>query len=133
MGEGRRGGDPETAHHTAAAGAHAPGLQANLLMAILSFPSMPKLNVTHKDLEDWFRWFWGRDIADRRPGPSEQVFLYAERNARREIHNDRKGLRAPWDQTLPHGTLRQKGNNPTGHQLSHSGREAQGDHGRRER
>ena len=48
-------------------------------MAILSFPSMPKLNITHWDLEDWYRWFWGKDIADRRPPPSEQVLLYAER------------------------------------------------------
>ena len=55
--------------------------RTNLLMAILSFPSMPKLNITHRDLEDWYRWFWGKDIADRRPPPSEQVLLYAERNA----------------------------------------------------
>ena len=55
--------------------------RTNLLMAILSFPSMPKLNITHGDLEDWYRWFWGKDIADRRPPPSEQVLLYAERNA----------------------------------------------------
>ena len=55
--------------------------RTNLLMAILSFPSMPKLNITHLDLEDWYRWFWGKDIADRRPPPSEQVLLYAERNA----------------------------------------------------
>lgn len=59
----------------------------NLLMSMLSFPSMPKLNATHRDLEDWFRWFWGRDIADRKPQPSEQVLLWAERNAWREIHN----------------------------------------------
>eukprot|EP00435_Cladocopium_sp_Y103_P021864 s134_g5.t1 len=59
----------------------------NLMMAILLFPSMPKLNATHRDLEDWYRWFWGRDIADRKPQPSEQVLLYAERNAWREIHN----------------------------------------------
>ena len=52
--------------------------RTNLLMAILSFPNMPKLNITHRDLEDWYRWFWGKDIADRRP-PSEQVLLYAER------------------------------------------------------
>ena len=39
--------------------------RTNLLMAILSFPSMPELNVTHRDLEDWYRWFWGRDIVDR--------------------------------------------------------------------
>ena len=43
-------------------------------------PSLPKLNATHRDVEDWYRWFWGRNIADRRPPPSEQVLLYAERN-----------------------------------------------------
>ena len=61
--------------------------RTNLLMAILSFPSMPELNVTHRDLEDWYRWFWGRDIVDRGPTPAEQVLPYAERNAWREIHN----------------------------------------------
>lgn len=61
--------------------------RTNLLMAKLSFPSMPRLNVTHADLEDWYRWFWGKDIADRRPPPSEQTLLWAERNAWREIHN----------------------------------------------
>ena len=63
--------------------------RTNLLMAILSFPSMPKLSITHRDLEDWYRWFWGKDIADRRPPPSEQVLLYAERNAWR---NPQPGL-----------------------------------------
>ena len=59
----------------------------NLLMAMLAFPSMPKLNATYQDLEEWYRWFWGKDIADRRPPPSENTLLWAERNAWREIHN----------------------------------------------
>ena len=85
MGEGRRGGT-ETAHYTQKQLEHMHLVfMTNLLMAILSFPSMPELNVTHRDLEDW--WFWGRDIADRHPTPTEQVLLYAERNAWREIHN----------------------------------------------
>ena len=32
-------------------------------------------------------FFWGKDIADRKPQPSEMVLLYAERNAWRDIHN----------------------------------------------
>ena len=59
----------------------------NLLMAMLAFPSMPKLNATYQDLEEWYRWFWGKDIADRRPPPSENTLRWAERNAWREIHN----------------------------------------------
>ena len=56
-------------------------------MAMLAFPSMPKLNATYQDSEDWYRWFWGKDIADRRPPPTEITLLWAERNAWREIHN----------------------------------------------
>ena len=59
----------------------------NLLMAMLAFPSMPKLNATYQDLEDWYRWSWGKDIADRRPPPTENTLLWAEHHAWREIHN----------------------------------------------
>ncbi|CAK9030090.1 unnamed protein product [Durusdinium trenchii] len=39
------------------------------------------------DLDDWYEWFWGKDIAERRPPPPESTLVYAERNAWREIHN----------------------------------------------
>jgi hypothetical protein len=86
--EEKQAASPGSSPGTAAAGAYAPRLpdeppHGHSLLP----PSMPKLNVTHRDLEDWYRWFWGRDIADRRPAPNEQVLLYAERNAWREIHN----------------------------------------------
>ena len=121
--------------------------RTNLLMAILSFPSMPKLNITHRDLEDWYRWFWGKDIADRRPPPSEQVLLYAERNAWREIHNlvyGGLGLKEAmaqlrqdtlfWTREVYESVARQKGNkgsgpdsaNLRGHQLSHNGTNKKG-------
>ena len=108
---------------------------------------MPKLNITHRDLEDWYRWFWGKDIADRRPPPSEQVLLYAERNAWREIHNlvyGGLGLKEAmaqlrqdtlfWTREVYESVARQKGNKGSGpgqpsprdatlrgHQLSHNG------------
>ena len=101
--------------------------RTNLLMAILSFPSMPKLNITHRDLEDWYRWFWGKDIADRRPPPSEQVLLYAERNAWREILNlvyGGMGLKEAmtqlrqdtlfWTREVYESVARQKGNRGSG-------------------
>ena len=58
-----------------------------LLMCLSSFPQFTQFNVEFQDLEDWYRFFWGKDIADRKPPPSETVLLYAERNAWREIHN----------------------------------------------
>ena len=101
--------------------------RTNLLMAILSFPSMLKLNITHQDLEDWYRWFWGKDIADRRPPPREQVLLYAERNAWREIHNlvyGGMGLKEAmmqlrqdtlfWTREVYESVARQKGHKGTG-------------------
>eukprot|EP00435_Cladocopium_sp_Y103_P060109 s690_g21.t2 len=58
-----------------------------LLMCVISFPQFSQFDVKHQDLEDWYAFFWGKDIADRKPAPSESVLLYAERNAWREIHN----------------------------------------------
>ena len=59
----------------------------NLYMCLISFPQHPQFNVTKTDLDDWYEWFWGKDIADRKPPPSEQTLIYAERNAWREIHH----------------------------------------------
>ena len=59
----------------------------NLYMCLISFPQHPQLNVTKLDLDDWYEWFWGKDIAERKPSPSESTLVYAERNAWREIHN----------------------------------------------
>ena len=58
-----------------------------LLMCLSSFPQFTQFNVQFQDLEDWYCFFWGKDIADRKPPRSETVLLYAERNAWREIHN----------------------------------------------
>ena len=55
--------------------------RTNLLMAILSFPSMPKLNITHWDLQDWYRWFWGK--TDVRHPVNKCSFM------RREMHGER--------------------------------------------
>ena len=58
-----------------------------LLMCTTSFPQFAHFNATYQDLEDWYAFFWGKDIAERKPPPSETVLLYAERNAWRQIHN----------------------------------------------
>ena len=59
----------------------------SLLMCIISFPQFAHFDAKYQDLEEWYSFFWGKDIADREPQPSEMVLLYAERNAWRDIHN----------------------------------------------
>ena len=59
----------------------------SLLMCIISFPQFAHFDAKYQDLEEWYSFFWGKDIADRKPQPSEMVLLYAERNAWRDIHN----------------------------------------------
>jgi len=46
-----------------------------LLMCLSSFPQFTQFNAQFQDLEDWYRFFWGKDIADRKPPPSETVLL----------------------------------------------------------
>ena len=38
-----------------------------------------------EDLDDWYDWFYGPEIAGRKPPPSETTLLWAERNAWRQI------------------------------------------------
>ncbi|CAE7402536.1 ppsC, partial [Symbiodinium microadriaticum] len=59
----------------------------NLSMCLLAFPLFTQFDVSKHDLDDWYDWFWGPDIAGRTPAPSEKTLLYAERNAWRSIHN----------------------------------------------
>ena len=59
----------------------------NLSMCLLAFPQFSQFDVSKHDLDDWYDWFWGPDIAGRIPTPSEKTLLYAERNAWRSIHN----------------------------------------------
>ncbi|CAE7365727.1 unnamed protein product, partial [Symbiodinium necroappetens] len=59
----------------------------NLSMCLLAFPQFSQFDVSKHDLDDWYDWFWGPDIAGRTPTPSEKTLLYAERNAWRSIHN----------------------------------------------
>ena len=56
-------------------------------MCSISFPEFAQFNARYQDFEDWYAFFWGKDIAERKPLPSETVLLYAERNAWRQIHN----------------------------------------------
>ena len=63
------------------------GLQEHIADVPLVLPQFTQFNVQFQDLEDWYCFFWGKDIADRKPPHSETVLLYAERNAWREIHN----------------------------------------------
>ena len=43
--------------------------------------------MTKDDLDEWYDWFWGRDIAGRTPAPSDYTLMLAERKAWREVHN----------------------------------------------
>ena len=58
-----------------------------LLMCISAFPQFKQFDVTKDDLDEWYDWFWGRDIAGRTPAPSDYTLMLAERKAWREVHN----------------------------------------------
>lgn len=38
-----------------------------LLMCTLAFPQFAQFNATYEDMEEWYSWFWGKDIAERKP------------------------------------------------------------------
>ena len=57
----------------------------NLLMCLLAFPQFQQFDVCKSDLDDWYDWFYGPEIAGRKPPPSETTLLWAERNAWRQI------------------------------------------------
>ena len=60
--------------------------RTTLLMCTAALPQFGNLKVTKAELDDWFDWFYGEDIAGRRPPPSDTTLLFAERNAWRKIH-----------------------------------------------
>ena len=41
--------------------------RTTLLMCIASSPQFSNLAVTKQDLDDWYEWFYGGDIAGRSP------------------------------------------------------------------
>ena len=55
-------------------------------MCTAALPQFGNLKVTKAELDDWYDWFYGEDIAGRRPPPSDTTLLFAERNAWRKIH-----------------------------------------------
>ena len=57
----------------------------NLLMCLLAFPQFQQFDVSKSDLDDWYDWFYGPEIAGRKPPPFETTLLWAERNAWRQI------------------------------------------------
>ena len=56
------------------------------LMCTAALPQFGNLRVTKEELDDWYAWFYGEDIAGRKPPPSDTALLFAERNAWRKIH-----------------------------------------------
>lgn len=56
-------------------------------MCTAAVPQFSNLTLTKVELDEWYDWFYGEDIAGRRPAPSESILLYAERNAWRKIHD----------------------------------------------
>ena len=60
--------------------------RTTLLMCTAALPQFGNLKVTKAELDDWYDWFYGEDIAGRRPPPSDTTLLFAERNAWRKIH-----------------------------------------------
>ena len=61
--------------------------RTTLLMCTASAPQFANLCITKEELDAWYTWFYGEDIAGRSPPPSEAILLYAERNAWRKIHD----------------------------------------------
>ena len=59
--------------------------QTNLLMCVFAFPQFSQLDISKKDLDDCYHWFYGPSIANRQPAPSVHTLMMAERNAWREI------------------------------------------------
>ena len=59
--------------------------RTTLLMCTAALPQFGNLKVTKAELDDWYDWFYGEDIAGRRPPPSDTTLLFAERNAWRKI------------------------------------------------
>ena len=57
--------------------------RTTLLMCTAALPQFGNLRVTKEELDDWF---YGEDIAGRKPPPSDTTLLFAERNAWRKIH-----------------------------------------------
>ena len=55
-------------------------------MCTAALPQFGNLKVTKEELDDWYAWFYGEDIAGRKPPPSDTTLLFAERNAWRKIH-----------------------------------------------
>ena len=60
--------------------------RTTLRMCTAALPQFGNLKVTKAELDDWYDWFYGEDIAGRRPPPSDTTLLFAERNAWRKIH-----------------------------------------------
>ena len=61
--------------------------RTTLLMCTASQPQFSNLTITKQELDDWYDWFYGEDIAGRYPPPTETTLMYAERNAWRKIHD----------------------------------------------
>ena len=57
-----------------------------LLMCIAAFPQFPQFDLTKEDMDSFYDWFYGPAVAGRRPPPSDQTLLYAERNAWTKMH-----------------------------------------------
>ena len=57
----------------------------NLLMCMLAFPQFQQFDLDKSDLDEWYDWFYGPEIAGRKPPPSETTLLWAERNAWRQV------------------------------------------------
>jgi hypothetical protein len=77
-----------------------------LLMCLSSFPQFTQFNVQFQDLEDWYRFFWGKDIADRKPPSSETMLLYAESQKGKSWEGTSKGKDTNWPKNWATATPR---------------------------
>ena len=47
--------------------------RTTLLMCTAALPQFGRLKVTKEELDDWYAWFYGEDIAGRKPLPSDNL------------------------------------------------------------
>ena len=60
--------------------------QNTFLMAIWTLPCVPEFNITKEDLDDFYTFFLGREIASRQPEPPLTTLIHLERNIWKEIN-----------------------------------------------
>ena len=71
----RKGGSD----YSSTIGAFTSGFQERFADVHGSISQFPQFDLTKEDMDAFYDWFYGPKVAGRRPSPSDQTLLYAER------------------------------------------------------